>query len=63
MQALSLPPVRHVQRQASLLSGTYLPDDFSSYAWRWTCLTGGKDNKALLPMLSHLTFSLEELST
>jgi hypothetical protein len=42
--SLSLPPVRHVQRQASLLSGMYLPDDFSSYAWRWTCLTGGRHN-------------------
>jgi hypothetical protein len=36
---VSLRQVRHVQRKASQLSGTYLPDDFSCDAWRWTCLT------------------------
>jgi hypothetical protein len=36
-------PVRHVQRQASQLSDTYLPDDFSCDAWRWICLTGRGD--------------------
>ena len=33
-------PVRHGPRQASQLSGTYLPDDFSCDAWRGPCLTG-----------------------
>jgi hypothetical protein len=41
---LSPRPVRHGPRQASQLSGTYLPDDFSSDAWRGPCLTGRGDN-------------------
>jgi hypothetical protein len=35
--------VRQCPGQASRLSGTYLPDDFSPDAWRGHCLTGRGD--------------------
>ena len=37
--------VRHCPRQASQLSGTYPPDDFSCDAWRGQCLTGRRDRQ------------------
>jgi hypothetical protein len=43
---LSPRPLRHVPRQASQLSGMYLPDDFSYDAWRGTCLSGRGDKKS-----------------
>jgi len=43
--------VRHVPRQASQLSGTYLPDDFSCDAWRGTYLTGRRDTCQTPPWL------------
>jgi hypothetical protein len=43
---LSLRPVRHGPRQASQLSGTYLPDDFGCDAWRRPRLTGRGDTAA-----------------
>ena len=41
---LSPRPARHAPPQASQLSGTQLPDDFSCDAWRGPCLTGRGDN-------------------
>jgi hypothetical protein len=44
----SLRPVRHVQHQASQLSGTWLPDHFSCDAWCWTCPTGRGDRDSCI---------------
>ena len=52
---LSPHPVRHVPRQASQISGTYLPDDFSCDAWRGTCLTGRGDSVCCIAELHSLS--------